>query len=81
MHTFVHRTPNPHEGFRSRFSTFSIKRAKLGILMTFCRSRAAAAKKWIKKRDLAIEFLFCLLNSGLLFLIFDVLVVAAVVAS
>ena len=56
-----------------------MKRAKLGILMTFCRSRAAAAKKWIKKRDLAIEFLFCLLN--LLFLIFDVLVVAAVVAS
>ena len=49
--------------------------------MTFCRSRAAAAKKWIKKRDLAIEFLFCLLNSGLLFLIFDVLVVAAAVAS
>ena len=47
--------------------------------MTFCRSRAAAAKKWIKKRDLAIEFLLCLLN--LLFLIFDVLVVAAVVAS
>ena len=46
--------------------------------MTFCRSRAAA-KKWIKKRDLAIEFLFCLLN--LSFLIFDVLVVAAVVAS
>lgn len=79
MHTFVHRTPNPHEGFRSRFSTFSIKRAKLGILVTFCRSRAAAAKKWIKKRDLATEFLFCLLN--LLFLIFDVLVVAAVVAS
>ena len=48
--------------------------------MTFCCSRAAAAKKWIKKRDLAItDVLFCLLN--LLFLIFDVLVVAAVVAS
>lgn len=46
--------------------------------MTFCRGLAATAKKWIKKRDLAIEFLFCLLNSGLLFLIFDVLVVAVV---
>ena len=47
--------------------------------MTFCRSRTVTAKKWIKKRDLAIEFLFYLLN--LLFLIFDILVVAAVVAS
>ena len=34
--------------------------------MTFCRSRAAAAKKWIKKRDLAIEFLFCLLKLRLI---------------
>ena len=49
--------------------------------MTFCGGRAATAKKWIKKRDLAKECLFGLLNSGLLFLIFDVLVVAAVVAS
>ena len=79
MHTLLTPKSQPARSFRGRFSTFSIKRPKLGILVTFCRSRAAAAKKWIKKRDLAIEVLFCLLN--LLFLIFDVLVVATVVAS